>query len=94
MKWIAVPCLCLLLAACAAAPKVTVTPPPRPQIPLPSPTALADCAAPVALRDGPATQQQVEAAWGADVDHLIDCGARHKILATYVHHVVSGLAGP
>ncbi len=74
----------MLLAGCSLSPKPLVTPPPRPQVTAPSQSAMADCIGPVKLRTGPLTQQQAEIAWGVDDDHLIDCAARHKILANYI----------
>lgn len=74
----------MALAGCATTPRPVTTPPPPPKIAAPSPSSLAACEPPVKLRAGPMTQQQVETAWAVDVDHLVDCGARHRILANYV----------
>ncbi len=54
---------------------------------------MAACEPPVKLKAGPLTQQQVETAWGVDDDHLIDCGARHRILANYIRKRDAGLTG-
>ena len=83
----------LLLAGCATAPKPGTTPPPPPKIAAPSPSSLAACEPPVKLRAGAMTQQQVETAWAVDVDHLIECGSRHRILVNYVRKRDAGLSG-
>lgn len=76
--------LLLALVGCSLGPKPLTTPPPAPRLTPPSLTALADCEPPLKLRKGPLTQQQAETAWGVDDDHLVQCGARHKILANYI----------
>lgn len=83
----------MALAGCAMTPKPVVSPPPPPKLAAPSLTALADCADPVVLKAGPATQQQVEIAWGVDDDHLRECKARHRILANYIRKRDAGLSG-
>lgn len=83
--------LLLPLAACGDPAKTLVTPPPRPHITPPSQIAMADCDDPVKLQKGPATQQQVEALWGVDDQHLVDCKARHRILANYIRKRDAGL---
>ena len=84
--------LVLALAGCAMGPKPVTTPPPAPRLTSPSPTSLAACEPPVKLRAGPLTQKQAEIAWGVDVDHLVECGARHRILANYIRKRDAGLA--
>ena len=78
-------------AGCSMTPHPVTTPPPRPKLTPPSLTSMAECEAPVKLRKGPLTQQQAEIAWAVDDDHLIQCGARHKILANYIRKRDAGL---
>jgi|GEM_PF-6676125 len=86
-------CMLALLAGCSISPKPVTTPPPAPKITPPSPAAMADCEPPLKLRAGPLTQQQAETAWGVDDDHLLECGARHKILASYIRKRDAALTG-
>jgi hypothetical protein len=93
MRRFATLAMLVALAGCATTPKPVTTPPPKPRITAPSPTAMADCERPLALRDGPLTQQQAENVLGINADHLIECGARHRILANYIRMRDAGLAG-
>ena len=81
----------IALAGCSMTPHPVTTPPPRPKLTPPSLTSMAECEAPAKLRKGPLTQQQAEIAWAVDDDHLIQCGARHKILANYIRKRDAGL---
>jgi hypothetical protein len=91
MKPILALALLLAVAGCSLSPKPVTTPPPSPRITPPSLTSMAPCEGPVQLRAGPLTQQQVENLWGVDDDRLVECAARHKILANYIRKRDAGL---
>lgn len=85
--------IALMVTGCSISPKPVVTPPPKPRLAAPSLTTMAPCWLPVKLQKGPATQKQVEIAWGVDDDHLSDCAARQKILANYIRKRDAELTG-
>lgn len=91
MKALATLLAVVALAGCSMTPHPVTTPPPKPRITPPSLTSMAECQTPVKLAKGPLTQQKAEIAWGIDDDRLMQCAARHKILANYIRKRDAGL---
>lgn len=77
--------LALALAACSVSTKSSnVAPVKPPAIARPDISLLRSCARPVALRQGPMTQAQVEEMWIADRSALLACYRRHLALRNFI----------